>query len=316
VSVVAGTVRARLAEFAGLVDEALDKALPPGEGPLERLAAAMRHSVFAGGKRLRPALVLECAEVACLPTDMAGGRAIDALPAACAVEMVHTYSLIHDDLPAMDDDDLRRGRPSCHKAFDEATAILAGDALLALAFETAAAVEPAEVGREIVRTLARAAGPGALVGGQIMDMAGAEAEITVERVEAIHERKTAALIAASCRMGAVVGSGAVGTIVGASDNADADDNIKRLETYGRLLGLAFQIADDVLDVTSSAEDLGKTPGKDAAEGKATYSAAVGVDKARARAGDLSAEAVAALEGFGPRADFLRALARFVVERKN
>jgi len=313
VSVVSDTVRARLAELAGLVDEALDKALPPSEGPLERLAAAMRHSVFAGGKRLRPALVLECAE-------MAGGNAADALPAACAVEMVHTYSLIHDDLPAMDDDDLRRGRPSCHKAFDEATAILAGDALLALAFETASAVEPAEVGREVVRTLARAAGPEALVGGQIMDMAGAGGEIAVERVEAIHERKTAALIAASCRMGAVVGSGAIGTIAkaiaGAIDNTDVDENITRLETYGRLLGLAFQIADDLLDVTSSAEDLGKTPGKDVAEGKATYPAAVGLEKARARAGDLSAEAAAALEGFDPRADFLRALARFVVERKS
>ena len=311
-SVAADTVRARLAELAGLVDEALEKALPPSEGPLGRLAAAMRHSVFAGGKRLRPALVLECAEVACLSTDMAGGNAAAAVPAACAVEMVHTYSLIHDDLPAMDDDDLRRGLPSCHKAFDEATAILAGDALLALAFETASAVEPAQVGREVVRTLARAAGPGALVGGQIMDMAGAEGEITVERVEAIHERKTAALIAASCRMGAVIGSGAVGTVA----DANADATITRLEAYGRLLGLAFQIADDVLDVTSSAEDLGKTPGKDAAEGKATYPAAVGLKEARARAANLSAEAVAALEGFGPRADFLRALARFVVERKS
>ncbi len=296
-NVAADTVRARLAELAELVNEALEKALPPGEGPIGRLSAAMRHSVFAGGKRLRPALVLECAEVT-------GGRAADALPAACAVEMVHTYSLIHDDLPAMDDDDLRRGRPSCHMAFDEATAILAGDALLALAFETASAVEPAEVAQEVVRTLARAAGPTALVGGQMMDMAGADEEITVERVEAIHSAKTAALIAASCRMGAVVGRGAV----------DAD--VERLEDYGRLLGRAFQIADDVLDATSSAEDLGKTPGKDAAAGKATYPAAVGIDVAREEARELSELAVAALEAFGARADCLRELARFVIERKS
>jgi geranylgeranyl pyrophosphate synthase len=235
---------------------------------------------------------------------MAGGKPADALRAACAVEMVHTYSLIHDDLPAMDDDDLRRGRPSCHKAFDEATAILAGDALLALAFETASAIEPAGVGREVVRTLARASGPRALVGGQIMDMAGTDEGVTVERVEAIHELKTAALIAAACRMGAVVGAGAV------------DTNVTQLETYGRLLGLAFQIADDVLDATSSAEDLGKTPGKDAAAGKATYPAAVGIDVAREEALELSEQAVAALEAFGARADCLRELARFVIERKS
>jgi geranylgeranyl diphosphate synthase type II len=309
VTVAADAVRARLAELAELVDQALDqaldRALPAEEGPTARLAAAMRHSMFAGGKRLRPALVLEACEVA-------GGSAADAMPAACAAEMVHTYSLIHDDLPAMDDDDLRRGRLSCHKAFDEATAILAGDALLALAFETASAVEPADVGREVVRTLARAAGPAELVGGQAMDMAsdlaGEGEPVTLERVEAIHDAKTAALIAASCRVGAVVGSGGAG--------ADTDANVERLERYGRLLGRAFQIADDVLDVTSSAEELGKTPGKDAASGKATYPAAVGLDEARKRAGELSEEAVAALEAFGPRADHLRAVARFVVERES
>ncbi len=301
--VAADAVRARLAELAALVDEALDRALPGEAGPTARLAAAMRHSMFAGGKRLRPALVLESCEVA-------GGQAADAMPAACAVEMVHTYSLIHDDLPAMDDDDLRRGRPSCHKAFDEATAILAGDALLALAFEVAAAVEPAGVGREVVRTLARASGPAELVGGQMMDMAsdlaGEDVPVMLEHVEAIHDAKTAALIAASCRMGAFVGCGGV----------DAGANVERLERYGRLLGRAFQIADDVLDVTSSAEELGKTPGKDAASGKATYPAAVGLDEARKRARELSEEAVAALGAFGPRADHLRAVARFVVERKS
>jgi geranylgeranyl pyrophosphate synthase len=301
VSVAADAVRARLAELAALVDESLERALPPEAGPTGRLAAAMRHSVFAGGKRLRPALVIECCEVA-------GGRAADALPAACAVEMVHTYSLIHDDLPAMDDDDLRRGRPSCHRAFDDATAILAGDALLALAFETASAVEPAAVAREVVRTLAHAAGPGELVGGQVMDMASGAAEVdgpvTVERVEAIHDAKTAALIAASCRMGAVVG------------RAGVDADVERLERYGRLLGRAFQVADDVLDETSSAEDLGKTPGKDAEARKATYPAAVGIERARERGRELSEEAVGTLGAFGPRADSLRALARFVVERKS
>ncbi|MHC4507109.1 MAG: polyprenyl synthetase family protein [Planctomycetota bacterium] len=293
-------IRARLAERAKLVNEALESFLPAPTGDFARLAEAMRYSVFAGGKRLRPALVIECCEVA-------GGGPTEALPAACAVEMIHTYSLIHDDLPAMDDDDLRRGKPSCHKAFDEATAILAGDALLALAFETAARTEPDAVAREVVATLARAAGPTCLVGGQMLDMGADGASASIEKVRAIHDHKTADLIAASCRAGALVGAG---------DRAGADEDVERLERYGRLLGRAFQIADDVLDVTSTPDELGKTPGKDAAARKATFPAAVGLEKARERANELALEAARALEGFDARADCLRALARFVVERKS
>ncbi len=289
-------VEARLVELAGLVDEELEGNLPRPTGEFARLAEAMRYSVFAGGKRLRPALVLECCEVA-------GGGPEAALPAACAVEMIHTYSLIHDDLPAMDDDDLRRGRPSCHKAFDEATAILAGDALLALAFETAARTGPDAVAREVVRTLARAAGPTCLVGGQMLDTQAEAASATLEAVEAIHDHKTADLIAASCRAGAVAG------------RARVDAEVESLERYGRMLGRAFQVADDILDVTSTPEELGKTPGKDAAAGKATYPAAVGLEKASERATELVEKAIGELEGFGERASYLRALARYVIERK-
>jgi len=286
----------RIERFRAAVEAALDGYLPPETGPFARLNAAMRYSVFAGGKRLRPALTLECCEVA-------GGAAEDAMPCACAVEMIHTYSLIHDDLPAMDDDDLRRGRPSCHRRFDEATAILAGDALLALAFETAARTGADAVAREVVRTLAAAAGPGCLVGGQMLDMAGCD-DAGIETVEATHEHKTADLIAASCRVGALAARGG------------PDDAVASLEEYGRALGLAFQIADDVLDVTSTAEELGKTPGKDVAAGKATYPAVVGLDAARARADELAAEAVAHLARFGEAAGTLRELARFVVERRS
>jgi geranylgeranyl pyrophosphate synthase len=277
------------------VEDALDRFLPAESGQFERLAKAMRYSIFAGGKRLRPALVIECCEVC-------GGSTNDAMPAACAVEMIHTYSLIHDDLPAMDDDDLRRGRPSCHMAFDEATAILAGDALLALAFETAAVTPGEGVALEVVKSLARAAGPECLVGGQVLDMETPGAGATLDRVEAIHDHKTADLLAVCCRAGALVGTGSVG------------DAVAALESYGRDLGHAFQIADDILDLTSTAEELGKTPGKDAAAGKATYPALAGIDGAKKRACELRDSAIASLAQFGERAGRLGALARFVVER--
>jgi len=315
VTVTGVDIRARLAERAKLVNETLESFLPAPEGEFARLAEAMRYSVFAGGKRLRPALVIECCEVA-------GGRPEDALPAACAVEMIHTYSLIHDDLPAMDDDDLRRGKPSCHRAFDEATAILAGDALLALAFETAARTVPDAVAREVVATLARAAGPLGLVGGQVLDMGADGASASLEKVRAIHDHKTADLIAASCRSGALVGAAGRGRRSGSFEGSacpngrgGADADVERLERYGRLLGRAFQIADDVLDVTSTPDELGKTPGKDAAARKATFPAAVGLKAARERAKEVAQDAARALEGFDERADCLRALARFVVERK-
>lgn len=287
-----------LARRKAAIDEALDGYLPPESGEFTWLAEACRYSVFAGGKRLRPALVLDCCRAA-------GGEAQDAMPAACAVEMVHTYSLIHDDLPAMDNDDMRRGKPSCHKAFDEATAILAGDGLLALALEVAC-----ECGLEVARTLARAAGPECLVGGQVLDTLAEGSPATLEHVEAIHDHKTADLIAASCRAGALVAVGENGARGG------EDDIVRTLEEYGRLLGRAFQIADDVLDVTSTPEELGKTPGKDAVRGKATYPAAVGLEESRERARELAREAVALVEPFGERAEPLEAIALFVVERKS
>jgi geranylgeranyl diphosphate synthase type II len=288
---------ARLGELKQAVDRALDRLLPAESGPAARLARAMRYAVFAGGKRLRPALVLECCGAA-------GGRPEDAMAAACAVEMIHAYSLVHDDLPAMDDDDLRRGKPSLHRAFDEATAVLAGDALLALAFETALKTGPPAVALEVTRTLARAAGPERLVAGQLIDMTLEGSRATLADIEDVHVRKTAALVEASCRAGALI----------ARDGPD--EAVEALSRYGRALGRAFQIADDILDATSTPEELGKTPGKDAAAGKATYPAVAGLDGARARAGQLADEAAAALDGFGERAEFLRALARFVVERES
>ncbi len=283
------------------VDEALGRFLPPAEAPETadcpaRLAAAMRYSVMAGGKRLRPVLCLLAAEAA-------GGDPSAALPAACALEMVHTYSLIHDDLPAMDDDDLRRGRPTCHKAFDEATAVLAGDALLTLAFEVIAArTHPAEAVARCVVALAEAAGPAGMVGGQMADLqAEGRTDGSPETLEAIHRRKTGALIRASLRMG--------GHAVGAST-----DQIAALDRYGAAVGLAFQIVDDLLDVQGDESKLGKRVGKDSGLGKWTYPGFLGVEGSRLRARQLADEAVAALAPFGSRGDRLRALAVDLLER--
>jgi geranylgeranyl pyrophosphate synthase len=272
-----------------LADDALENRLPPAAAAPTRLHAAMRYSVFAGGKRLRPALVL----AAC--------RAVGGADAACAgamaaVETLHTYTLIHDDLPAMDDDDLRRGRPTCHKAFDEATAILAGDALQALAFLCAA-----EHGTDAVRALAHAAGSLGVVGGQQEDLDAEGAAHDPARLERIHRGKTAALIRASCVLGAIAG-GATGA------------QRALLEAFGETIGLAFQVADDVLDATADAARLGKTPGKDAAQGKLTYVAVYGLDAARAKAATLEQEALAHLAPLGTTAAELAALGRFVVAR--
>jgi len=290
----------RLAAFVGAargaVDGFLERVLPCPEGPAARLAEAMRYSVFAGGKRLRPALVL-------LASELCGGERTRALPVACAVELVHTYSLIHDDLPAMDDDDLRRGRPSCHRAFDEATAILAGDALLTLAFGTLAQVEPAERVPAMVAELARAAGAQGMVGGQMADMASEGAEPTAEAVGFIHRHKTAALIAACARLGAMAGGAEAGIV-------------ERLGRFGEPLGLAFQIADDALDLEATGDQIGKTQGKDASSGKVTYPAVYGIGESRRKARSLVANAVAELAPFGSAADLLRDLADYVVERKH
>ncbi len=273
------TERARtwLAEAREVVDGALAAWMPADDPRAPRLAEAMRYSVLAGGKRLRPALALAACHAA-------GGRTEDVLPFACALELVHTYSLIHDDLPAMDDDDLRRGRPTSHTVFGEAMAILAGDALHTLAFDLVLAHTPdATAGRDLALILARASGHEGMVGGQVDDLAAEGADVDIDRLEAIHRRKTGALLEASVRGGARA-AGASGELL---------DGFGR---YGKALGFAFQIADDVLDATSTAEVLGKTPGKDAQDGKLTYVALEGVDAARARCEHEVAAALDALAG--------------------
>ncbi len=283
------------------VDEALERFLPAADeasGCPPRLAEAMRYSLMAGGKRLRPLLCLMAAE-------SCGADPVRALPAACALEMVHTYSLIHDDLPAMDDDDLRRGRPTCHKAFDEATAILAGDGLLTLAFEVVARhTTPPEAAAACVRILAEGAGPAGMVGGQMADLqAESRDDATVEALEAIHRRKTGALLRSALRMGAAV-AGATPKIT------------EGLDTYGRAVGLAFQIVDDLLDVQGDEAKMGKRVQKDNALGKWTYPGLLGIDGSRARARALAEEAVAALEPLGDRAGRLKALAVELLGRES
>jgi geranylgeranyl diphosphate synthase type II len=283
-----------LAEAREIVEAALDHWLPPTTGAAPRLAEAMRYSVQAGGKRLRPALAL----AACRAVE---GEDALVLPFACAVELVHTYSLIHDDLPAMDDDDLRRGRPTNHKVFGEALAILAGDALHTLAFEIVLThTDDAALACALGGELAHAAGFGGMVGGQADDMAGDGAVPDVARLQAIHERKTAALIRACARGGAMAG--------GASAT-----EVEALGRYGEALGLAFQITDDVLDVTGTATSLGKTPGKDAYAGKLTYVALEGLEAARARADAEIARALDALHALR-HPELLLALAELVGNR--
>jgi geranylgeranyl diphosphate synthase type II len=255
----------------------------------------MRYSILSPGKRLRPMLVLMGAE-AC------GGDVESAVPAACAVEMIHAYSLIHDDLPAMDDDDLRRGQPTCHKRFDEATAILAGDGLLTLAFEVLATqVRPAEVAARCCAILASAAGVAGMVGGQADDMAGGMNGDRLDGIESIHARKTGALITASLELG------------GLCAGADSSE-IDALRRYGRRLGLAFQITDDLLDVRGDSEEVGKRVGKDLEQGKATYPALLGVEASVQRAGRLIEEACDALQPLGVKGAGLEAVARYVLER--
>jgi geranylgeranyl diphosphate synthase type II len=270
------------------------------ECPTE-LRTAMAYSLLAGGKRLRPVLTL-------LACEALGGDIESALPAACALEMVHTYSLIHDDLPAMDDDDLRRGRPTNHKKFGEATAILAGDALLTLAFEVIAKdTRPPEVAALCCADLASAAGAVGMVGGQVADLAGEEQcadpafNPTIEHLESIHRRKTGRLLTCGLVMG--------GRIAGADHSL-----ISRLETYGKCVGLAFQIADDLLDVTGSQVKMGKGVGKDADHGKLTYPSLLGLEKSKQRAEDLIRFACEAISPLGFHGRRLEALAHFVLER--
>lgn len=279
-----------------LIDAELDRRVPAETVPPERLHAAMRHSLFGAGKRLRPVLCLAAAR-AC------GGDQSDALPAAAALEMLHTYTLIHDDLPAMDDDDLRRGRPTCHIAFDEATAILAGDALLTLTFEVLAdtTCRPPYTAIDLVRELAGAAGSRGVIGGQMADIEGEGQPMSFEQLVYIHTHKTGDLIRAAVRMGAMV--------------AGTDDgSLAALTRYAENIGLAFQIADDVLNATGSAESLGKSTGTDAAAGKLTYVSAYGIEGARAEAEKLVVDAIASLAGLPGDTAALEALARYVVDR--
>jgi geranylgeranyl diphosphate synthase type II len=297
---VESTPAPTLDELRTLVDLTLDRSLKEESVWPERVHAAMRYSVFAGGKRIRPLLSLSAAHV----VGGALGRE-RALRFACAVELVHTFSLIHDDLPSMDDDDLRRGRPTCHKAFDEATAILAGDALHALAFELVASDERArEDSALVLRTLAslaRACGTAGLIGGQMDDLKYEGIPVTPEDLERIHRTKTGALIVAAIEGGAVL-AGAK------AEEAEA------LRAFAEPIGLAFQIVDDILDVSGDAASLGKTPGKDARSGKATWVALHGIEASRQRATDLHAMSKDALQPFGPEADLLRDLASMIIHR--
>lgn len=290
-------VQGLLREGAAATDAALDRLLPPADATPASIHAAIRHSVFAGGKRLRPLLAAEAARA--IAGDLPPG--CDELGAA--LEMLHTYSLVHDDLPALDNDDLRRGKPTCHVVYGEAVAILAGDALQTHAYRVLAGLRcPAEARVNIIRLVAEATGTEeGMIGGQILDLEGEHTQPTGPSVEAIHRAKTGALI----RVSVVAG----GVFAGADAGQAA-----HLTEFGRKAGLAFQIIDDVLDMTQSSEQLGKTAGKDVASVKATWPAVHGVDRSREDAARLINEAFRELDSFGDKAAGLRALARYLVER--
>jgi len=279
------------------VDAALERLLPPADARPTIIHRAMRYSVFAGGKRVRPILCLESARIFSPDAD-------PILPVACALEFIHTYSLIHDDLPALDNDDLRRGQPTCHKKFGEAMAILAGDALLTLAFETLAGAPLVPERRvEVVRGIAAAAGTrDGMVGGQVADLEAERQPATAEMLEYIHKSKTAALICASVVSGAIAGGA-------------AQDDVGRLRRFGEQIGWAFQVTDDILDVEESSAALGKTAGKDQAQQKATYPALFGLAKSHEFARELATGAIAELDTFGERANHLRELGEFLVLRR-
>jgi geranylgeranyl diphosphate synthase type II len=295
------SVREILSSGAKLTDEALDRLLPGAEQAPVSIHRAMRHSVFAGGKRLRPVLCLEAARMIAGSGELPKG--VENLGAA--IEMLHTYSLIHDDLPALDNDDLRRGKPTCHVVFGEAIAILAGDALQTQAYEVLAGLLcPAPQTVEIMRSIAQATGTvEGMIGGQVMDLEAEELKPTPEMVEAIHRAKTGALIRVSLISGGVYAGGTV-------------EDIERLREFGRKAGLAFQIMDDVLDVTQNSSQLGKTAGKDVASEKATWPAVYGVAQSVKDAERLVDEAFSQLTVYDNRADRLKAVARYLVERKN
>jgi len=291
-------VKQRMEEYANIINLSLDRYLPQTEGLQKNVAEAMRYSTLAGGKRVRPMLTLEFCR-------LCGGSIEAAIPFACAVEMVHTYSLIHDDLPCMDNDDMRRGRPSCHIRFGEATALLAGDALLSLAFETALCnnyigkVKP-ENAIKAARLLAEASGIGGMVGGQIIDLESEERKISLETLEFMHNKKTGAMITAAAKIGCIV--------------ADAEEEkIKSAGRFAACLGLAFQIVDDCLDVEGSDDKIGKPVGSDAINDKTTYITHLGIEKSKRLAIKLTDEAISYLNNFKDNV-FLSGLAKYLVAR--
>ncbi len=290
---------AYLANRRAMVETFLEHCVPSDDSPPETISRAIRYSLFAGGKRLRPILVLAAAEAV-------GGRLDHALPAAAAFEMIHTYSLIHDDLPAMDDDSLRRGKPTSHIVFGEAIAILAGDGLQSRAFAVVSngpSSVPAERRLRAVELLADAAGVSGMVGGQVADLEAERKDIDADGLELIHQQKTGALIRAASEVGAVIGGGNREQIAG-------------LAHYGASIGLAFQIIDDILDVTSDTETLGKSAGKDEKAGKATYPNILGIDVAKQRAADLVTVALEELAPFDERAQPLARLAQRILDRRS
>lgn len=292
--------KAYLEEKGAMVNETLRSIIPGIEGPASKVLDAMRYSLFAGGKRLRPILCIAGAEAV-------GGNASVVLPVACALEFIHTYSLIHDDLPVMDDDDLRRGKPTNHKVFGEALALLAGDALLTEAFfcmsapDISGKVEPALLLR-VIRMIASAAGHRGMVGGQVVDIQSEGKIIDFPLVDYIHAHKTGSLIAASVASGAVLGGG-------------SENQIEAASSYGRKVGLAFHIADDILDIEGDSKEIGKEVGSDVRKEKLTYPSVLGLDKSKEIQRQLINGAIECLESFDHRADPLRALAFFIIERR-
>ncbi len=290
-------LKAYLKKQQVLVDDALNKFLPRVTVRPKTVHQGMRYSIFAGGKRLRPILTLAAAE-AC------GGEIENALPPACSVEIMHTYSLVHDDLPSMDDDDLRRGRPTSHKVYGEGMAILIGDALLTEAFTVLAHTPPTQryTLKDILLEFSECGGSKKLIGGQVLDLEGEGKDLTRAQLVRIHENKTAALLTTSLRLGGMTANATV-------------RQLDALTTFGYNLGLAFQVIDDILDVTQSTEQLGKTAGKDQAVDKATYPAILGLDKSKKEAARLTKKALSSLEIFGKKAQHLEAIAHYLLDRE-
>ena len=293
------SINAIIDHYSAQVDAQLDAILPPATGAAEQLFAAMRYSVFNGGKRLRPALCFAAA-------DAVAESDANSAKVAAALEMIHAYSLIHDDLPAMDNDDLRRGKPTCHIQFDEATAILAGDGLQSLAFQQLTELEtlPAPLVVELIAMLSRLGGCAGMVTGQAIDLAATGTALELEQLKEMHAHKTGALIEASVLMGAM-----------ATGQAN-QEQLNALSAFARAIGLAFQIQDDILDVESSTEQLGKQQGSDASNGKSTYTSILGLERARREAAELFDHSIQALQCFGEKADPLRAIAGFIVQRNH